>query len=239
MIDAYDVEAFGLDPAWMTVSPHAPVAVPGRGRHRRGHASPARRTCPPAPARSPCTCAARTTATSSRSPRSTSTSGSAAAHVAARRPGDGHGRQQGVVPADRRQRGQRDRRRSGRRARTPRTSSRSTFEPPTVVLAARPARHRAGRRAAAGGRGSASPSRASLMFSLGDGIAAGDGDVRAAAAHRPLAALAARPDHGGGDLRRRAEHGRRPPRRRVVGRPGAARQGADAGRRRRPAGWRR
>ena len=87
------------------------------------------------------------------------------------------------------------------------------FEPPAVVLPPGPARDRARRRPRR--PAVVRPAQAAgAVVQPRSRRAAGDGDVRPAAAHRPLADLAARPGHGGRHLRPRAEHGRRPARRR-------------------------
>ncbi len=183
-------------------------------------------------ARSPSTCRARTTRPSSPSPRSPSTSAPARARrcasIRSRSPGATRRRSPSSSPTRATPRCRR-----GPTASTPRTSSRSgSSRRPSC---SRPAAARSCSADVRGGRPwFGQPKPRVLTFSLG------------ADSPPAMATFVQRPRIGrwlisllglvtvGGDLRPRAQHGRRPARRRVRGRRRAARPGADpAGDRRR------
>ena len=199
IIDAYTVRAFGLDPQWLTVDAGPPLAVPRRGRTSSRSPSRCRRTSRPG-------CATIAVHVQSENDPQRVHAGpdrprrrDPVAHHAARRPRDDHGgnsaqfalvvanegnatvqaRPMGVDPED----VARHRLRAGdRRAVAGPAGDHQGRRPrrPTVVRAAQ---------------------AAGAVVQPRTRRAAGDGHVRAAAADRPLAHLAARPRHRRRDLR--------------------------------------
>ena len=218
IIDAYSVRAYGLDPQWVTVTPPRLSLFPGEvGTIEISIALP-----PDFPA------GLRQLAVHVQSENDPAEFSLAqiALDVGARTqttlrvdPVLGHGRQQGAVLADRRQRRQLDGAAAPRRGR-PGGRRHDRVRAADDRRATAPAGDhpgRSARRTPVGRQPEAACARVQLRRR-----AAGDGHVRPEAADRAAAHLAARPAHRGGHLRRRAQ-----PRRRQRRRRGRRRRRAD------------